>query len=95
VIISLYDRETSAETLKSIIENAQQLIEDKFDFTPVVLMGGIEPGADGIHTSYLQASESAGYAGLLEADFIIYDEVKMPRKNTATPSRRSRRLSMP
>lgn len=80
VIISLYDREASAETLKSIIENAQQLIEDKFDFTPVVLMGGIEPGADGIHTSYLQASESAGYAGLLEADFIIYDEVKNAQK---------------
>lgn len=80
VIVNLYDREASAAKLKSIIENAQQMIEDKFEFTPVVLMGGIEPGPDGIHTSYLQASESGGYAGLLEADFIIYDEVKNAQK---------------
>lgn len=80
VIVSLYDREASAEKLKSIIENAQQLIEDKFEFTPVVLMGGIEEGADGIHASYLQASESGGYVGLLESDFIIYDEIKNAQK---------------
>ena len=79
-IVNLPDRDASVEQLKTMIEDAQQMIEEKFKFTPAVLMGAIEPGVEGIHASYSQAQEVGEYIKLLGSDFIVYDDVKNVQK---------------
>lgn len=79
-IVNLPDNEGSVGRLKSMIEDMQQLIEDKFSFTAMALMGAVEQGVEGIHASYAQVCEVVDYTKLLDSDFIIYDDVKNAQK---------------
>lgn len=79
-IVNLPEQEKSGGQLKALVEDAQQMIEEKFGFAVTAFMGGVNAGAEGIHESYLQAREVGEYADLLDAEFIIYDDVKNVQK---------------
>lgn len=79
-IINLPDGEKSGELLKTLVEDTQQKIEELFGFSVTAFMGAINAGTEGIHESYIQAREVAEYAELLDAEFIIYDDVKNVQK---------------
>lgn len=64
------------DTLKTLAENLQQMLEENFGFTCTVLCGGICQGWSGIHTSYLQTEKLEEYINLLDASLLIYDEIK-------------------
>lgn len=79
-IINLPDEEESRQRIKEQVENAQQVIEEHFGFTVTAFMGSVNKGVEGIHESYSQAREVGEYAELLDAEFIIYDDVKNIQK---------------
>jgi len=70
------DRREHLDILKTQAENLQQMMEESFGFSVVVLCGSICAGWEGIHDSYLQAVKLEQYVHLLDADLLIYDEVK-------------------
>jgi AraC-like DNA-binding protein len=63
------------ELLKDSIDTLQQKIE-RFDFHVVSAIGTIEPQLEGIHSSYLAAIEASEYIQLLNADIILYEDIK-------------------
>lgn len=76
-IVSLPDdRREHLDTLKTQTENLQQMMEESFGFSVVVLMGSICEGWEGIHDSYLQALRLEQYVHLLDTRLLLYDEVK-------------------
>ncbi len=64
------------EILKDKVENLQAMTEEAFQFSCIAFIGAACQGLEGIHTSYLQAGSLEEYVVLLDADLIIYDDVK-------------------
>ena len=64
------------DVIKNLAENLQQMMEESFGFTCVILCGAVCTGWEGIHTSYLQAVKLEEYIHLLDAGLLVYDEVK-------------------
>lgn len=60
------------DILEETIFIMQQKIKELFGIRIVAAMGEIEKGIEGIHQSYLKASEAAEYLYLLEIEDIIY-----------------------
>lgn len=79
-IVNLPNQDEAGERLKNLVEETQQMIEEKFGFSVTAFMGAINAGIEGIHESYAQAREVAEYAELLDAEFVIYDDVKNVQK---------------
>lgn len=76
-IVSLPDdRRKQLDVLKTQAENLQQMMEESFGFSVEVLIGSVCTGWEGIHDSYLQAMRLEQYVHLLDADLLLYDEVK-------------------
>ncbi len=76
-IVSVPDeRREHLEILKTQAENLQQMMEESFGFSVIVLCGSVCAGWEGIHNSYLQAVKLEQYVHLLDADLLLYDEVK-------------------
>lgn len=81
VIIGVPDGgEIHREKIKELIETMQQLLEEKFQFTPIALVGDVHEGLQGIHPSYGEACELGEYVELLNTDLIIYSDVKNVQK---------------
>ena len=77
VIVNLPDEDMNLiDILKESIYSLQQLVTDNFGFQAVALIGDIQQGMEGIHSSFVAASEAAEYIQLLEADIIMYDDIK-------------------
>lgn len=64
------------DILKTLAENLQQMLEENFGFSCIILLGGICPGWSGIHTSYQQTEKLEEYINLLDASLLVYDEIK-------------------
>lgn len=76
-IVSLPDdKREQLDVLKTQAENLQQMMEESFGFSVVVLFGSVCTGWEGIHDSYLQAVKLEQYVYLLDANLLLYDEVK-------------------
>lgn len=76
-IVSLPDdKREQLDVLKTQAENLQQMMEESFGFSVEVLFGSVCTGWEGIHDSYLQAAKLEQYVHLLDADLLLYDEVK-------------------
>lgn len=76
-IVSLPDdRREHLDVLKNQAENLQQMMEESFGFSVVVLVGAVCTGWEGIHASYVQAVKMEQYVHLLDADLLFYDEIK-------------------
>ncbi len=76
-IVSLPDeRREHVDVLKNQAENLQQMTEESFGFSVVILFGSIRQGWEGIHDSYLDAVKLEQYARLLDAELLTYDEVR-------------------
>jgi two-component system response regulator YesN len=54
----------------------QQTTEEKLNFHVAALVGSIQAGLEGIHTSYMQVCEIESCEGLLCSDLVLYDDVK-------------------
>ena len=77
VIVNLPDDSMDLiDILKESIYFVQQSVSENFAFQTVALMGDIQYGLEGIHSSYIAANEAAEYIRLLETDIIMYDEIK-------------------
>lgn len=70
------DAREHLDVLKNQAENLQQMMEESFGFSVVILIGAICPGWRGIHDSYLQAWKLEQYVHLLDTRLLLYDEVK-------------------
>lgn len=70
------DTREHLDVLKNQAENLQQMMEESFGFSVVILIGAICTGWEGIHDSYLQASRLEPYVHLLDTRLLLYDEVK-------------------
>lgn len=76
-IVSLPDdKREHLDVLKNQAENLQQMMEESFGFSVVVLVGAVCSGLEGIHTSYVQAVKLEQYIRILDADLLFYDEMK-------------------
>lgn len=76
-IVSLPDdKPEQMDILKSQAENLQQMMEEYFGFTVEILISAVNRGWEGIHEGYLQAVRLEQYVHLLDADLLLYDEVK-------------------
>lgn len=76
-IVSLPDdKREHLDVLKNQVENLQQMMEESFGFSVVVLVGELCGGLEGIHASYVQAARLEQYIHLLDADLLFYDEMK-------------------
>lgn len=76
-IVSLpEDKREHLDVLKNQAENLQQMMEESFGFSVVVLIGAVCSGLEGIHASYVQAVRMEQYIHLLDADLLFYDEMK-------------------
>lgn len=76
-IISVPDTSReNLDTLKGLAEKLQQMADESFGFSCVILCGSICTEREGIHTSYQQAAKLEEYVHLLDANLLFYDEVK-------------------
>lgn len=76
-IVSLPDqRREHMDVLKNQAESLQQMMEEAFGFSVYILFGSICKSWEGIHESYLQALELEQYVHFLDANLLLYDEVK-------------------
>ena len=76
-IISLPDEKREhIDVVKNQAEILQQMMEESFGFTTTILVGSACTRWEGIHDSYLQALELEQYVRLLDANLILYDDVK-------------------
>lgn len=76
-IVSLPDqRREHMDVLKNQAESLQQMMEEAFGFSVYILFGSICTSWEGIHESYLQALELEQYVHFLDANLLLYDEVK-------------------
>lgn len=64
------------DVLKNQAESFQQMMEESFGFSVEILVGSVCERWEGIHASYLQALELEQYVHLLDANLLLYDEVK-------------------
>lgn len=66
--------------VKENIENMQQILEEKFGFSVMVLVGDIHEGVEGIHVSYQEVQEISEYMETLDTDLILYKDVRNLQK---------------
>lgn len=64
------------DILKESIYFVQQQVYDKFRFHTVALIGDIQKGLEGIHSSFAAANEAAEYITLLDTEIILFDDIK-------------------
>ncbi|MGB8454262.1 MAG: AraC family transcriptional regulator [Anaerocolumna sp.] len=64
------------DILKESIYFVQQEVSESFRFQTVTSIGSIQYQLEGIHSSYIAANEAAEYIQLLDADIIMYDDIK-------------------
>ena len=67
---------TYTTLVKENIENMQQMLEDKFGFSVMALVGDIHEGVEGIHVSYQEVQEISEYMETLDTDLILYEDVR-------------------
>lgn len=80
-IINMTEASYAYTTLiKEHIENMQQMLEENFGFSVMVLVGGIHEGVEGIHVSYQEVQEISEYMETLDIDLILYEDVRNLQK---------------
>lgn len=64
------------DIIKESVYLMQQQIFDNFRVHTVALVGDMQEGLEGIHSSYAAANEAAEYITLLDTEIILFDEIK-------------------
>lgn len=69
-------QEDYSEVLQEIVERLHNIIAENFHFRVYTMEGGLYPGIEGIHQSYLEACDTADFLNYADEIYIRYADIR-------------------